>query len=63
MPRLDGIPEGCAFNPRCPEAFDRCRIERPDLLATPGEARAACWLYAEPRRQLAAATGEAAVHG
>jgi peptide/nickel transport system ATP-binding protein len=24
-------PSGCAFHPRCPEAVDRCRSERPDL--------------------------------
>ncbi len=44
MPRLTAIPPGCAFNPRCPRAFDRCRVERPDLLPA-GETRAACWLY------------------
>jgi dipeptide transport system ATP-binding protein len=27
-------PTGCAFNPRCPLAFDRCRVERPELLAS-----------------------------
>jgi dipeptide transport system ATP-binding protein len=27
-------PNGCAFNPRCPLAFDRCRVERPELLAS-----------------------------
>ena len=25
-------PPGCTFNPRCPLAFDRCRVERPELL-------------------------------
>jgi peptide/nickel transport system ATP-binding protein len=44
MPRLTEIPAGCPFNPRCPEAFDRCRNERPDLLDT-GPTKAACWLY------------------
>jgi len=44
MPRLNAIPPGCAFNPRCPKVFDRCRIERPDLLDA-GVTRAACWLY------------------
>ena len=44
MPRLDAIPPGCAFNPRCPKAFDRCYVERPELLAA-GATRAACWLY------------------
>jgi len=47
MPRLTDIPKGCAFNPRCGRAFDRCRSERPELMATGGPSRAACWLYAE----------------
>ena len=45
MPRLNEIPKGCAFNPRCPDANDRCFSERPDLMATGGASRAACWLY------------------
>ena len=45
MPRLNAIPPGCAFNPRCPRAFDRCRRERPELIDV-GVSRAACWLYA-----------------
>jgi peptide/nickel transport system ATP-binding protein len=49
MPRLDAIPPGCPFHPRCPRAFERCRLERPDLMATGGASRAACWLYAEAR--------------
>ncbi|MGF1592240.1 MAG: ABC transporter ATP-binding protein [Kiloniellaceae bacterium] len=44
MPRLDAIPEGCAFNPRCPKSFDRCRRERP-VLGPTGAVEAACWLY------------------
>ncbi len=42
MPRLDAIPTGCAFNPRCPQAFERCRAERPELMDA-GATRAACW--------------------
>jgi peptide/nickel transport system ATP-binding protein len=45
MPRLTAIPPGCAFNPRCPRAFDRCRSERPDLMPA-GTALASCWLHA-----------------
>jgi peptide/nickel transport system ATP-binding protein len=45
MPRLTAIPRGCAFHPRCPHAFDRCRRERPDLMPA-GATRAACWLVA-----------------
>ena len=46
MPRLNAIPRGCAFNPRCPQVFGRCRVDRPDLLPA-GATRAACWLHAE----------------
>jgi peptide/nickel transport system ATP-binding protein len=45
MPRLNAIPPGCAFNPRCPRRFARCVVERPELLAA-GNSRAACWLHA-----------------
>jgi len=46
MPRLNAIPAGCAFNPRCPQVFDRCRRERPDLM--PARAtQAACWLVGQ----------------
>ncbi len=34
-------PPGCAFHPRCPLAFDRCRAERPRLLPS-GPAMVAC---------------------
>jgi peptide/nickel transport system ATP-binding protein len=44
MPRLTAIPRGCAFNPRCPKVFARCREDRPELLDA-GATRAACWLY------------------
>ncbi len=44
MPRLDAIPGGCAFHPRCPHAFERCRSERPQL-APAGASSAACWLH------------------
>jgi peptide/nickel transport system ATP-binding protein len=43
MPRLDAVPPGCAFNPRCPAVMNRCRIERPDLTPT-GAGLCACWL-------------------
>jgi len=47
MPRLNAIPPGCAFNPRCPEVFDRCVRERPELLDTSPGRQVACWLYDE----------------
>jgi peptide/nickel transport system ATP-binding protein len=52
MPRLTAIPRGCAFNPRCPRVFDRCRNERPDLLPA-GATQAACWLVVPDMKAIA----------
>jgi peptide/nickel transport system ATP-binding protein len=38
------VPTGCRFHPRCPVAFDRCRVEEPPLFDVGGGQRAACWL-------------------
>jgi peptide/nickel transport system ATP-binding protein len=43
MPRLDAIPTGCAFNPRCAHAGPKCRREVPQINGT----GAACWLAQE----------------
>lgn len=40
MPKLDALPPGCAFNPRCSQAHERCRTSRPPMVS----GRAACWL-------------------
>jgi peptide/nickel transport system ATP-binding protein len=45
MPRLNAIPPGCAFNPRCLKRFDRCMRDRPSPMPA-GATEAACWLYA-----------------
>ena len=52
MPQLSAIPRGCAFAPRCPNAFGRC-VERPPLL-TVGARNAACWLYEEKQEPVLA---------
>ena len=44
MPRLNAIPSGCAFHPRCGRSFDRCKAERPEPRQV-GPNLAACWLY------------------
>ena len=48
-PDLRALPSGCAFNPRCPLAFDRCSVVVPPLfpLAAPsgGTTEAACLLH------------------
>lgn len=41
-------PSGCAFNPRCPHANERCRTERPQLLAL-GGIKVACHAVEEGR--------------
>ncbi|GLS15756.1 MULTISPECIES: ABC transporter ATP-binding protein [Hydrogenophaga] len=56
MPRLNAIPPGCAYNPRCDRRFDRCHAQRPELMAA-GATRAACWLHDAASVQ---AVGEAA---
>ena len=50
MPRLNAIPQGCAFNPRCERVFDKCRQDRPDLAVIgsgAGATQVACWLHAD----------------
>ena len=51
MPRLNAIPPGCAFHPRCLQVLAQCRIDRPELLGA-GATRAACWLHAEKSETL-----------
>jgi peptide/nickel transport system ATP-binding protein len=53
MPRLNAIPKGCAFNPRCQHTHDRCRQESPELLQS-GLTRASCWLRSESASQKSA---------
>jgi len=53
MPRLNAIPSGCAFNPRCDKVMARCRVERPDAIARSGGRRVACWLYDDAAAEVA----------
>ncbi len=49
-PRLDELPPGCRFAPRCPQAFDRCHSERPGMsIIGPGH-EASCFLLEESVR-------------
>jgi peptide/nickel transport system ATP-binding protein len=45
-PNLAEVPDGCRFHPRCPQAWDRCREEAPELYEVSGVA-ARCLLYAD----------------
>ncbi len=47
VPSPANPPAGCAFHPRCPKAFDRCRQERPELIHLGREHYVACHLYGE----------------
>jgi len=42
-PLLRDLPPGCAFHPRCPQAVDRCRTEKPPMRGI-GGAEVACHL-------------------
>ena len=44
MPRLDAMPPGCAFHPRCTVAEGRCQRDRPGLSPVAPHWQAACWL-------------------
>ena len=50
MPRLNAIPSGCAFHPRCPHAMPICSQERPQL-EPHGTGEVACWLHVETLEQ------------
>ncbi len=39
------VPGGCRFHPRCPMAFDRCRVERPAPRDVGAGHQASCHLY------------------
>jgi peptide/nickel transport system ATP-binding protein len=48
-PRLDALPPGCRFAPRCPLAFDRCSVEMPQLHELDGgDHIASCHLVENP---------------
>jgi peptide/nickel transport system ATP-binding protein len=43
-PSLIFVPPGCAFHPRCPHVFDRCRTDVPGLLPADGHHASRCHL-------------------
>jgi oligopeptide/dipeptide ABC transporter ATP-binding protein len=44
-------PAGCPFVPRCPYAFERCRVEKPPLVEREAGRWVSCHLMEEPARQ------------
>lgn len=45
MPSLLNKPKGCPFHPRCPEAFNRCKLEEPRLRTVQPNRAVACHLH------------------
>lgn len=61
MPRLDEVPAGCVFAPRCPIALQLCHELRPDLEATQQGSLVRCHRWREIQAgavDLRAASGE-----
>lgn len=44
MPRVDTLPPGCAFAPRCPFVMAHCETHRPDATPRGEGVQVACWL-------------------
>jgi peptide/nickel transport system ATP-binding protein len=44
LPSPSAPPPGCPFHPRCPHAFDRCKVEVPPLYDLGGGHTSACFL-------------------
>ncbi len=42
-PKLDNLPSGCRFSPRCPAADERCKAEEPPLQHIDEEHSVSCW--------------------
>ncbi|MGU3472513.1 ABC transporter ATP-binding protein [Paenibacillus sp. D51F] len=47
IPRINQLPTGCRFHPRCPHAMDICRREEPGFFQLGNDHKAACWLFEE----------------
>jgi len=44
MPRIDALPPGCAFAPRCQHVMARCQTHRPDVSPRTNGVQVSCWL-------------------
>ncbi|SNT52882.1 peptide/nickel transport system ATP-binding protein [Tardiphaga sp. OK246] len=57
VPALSDLPQGCAFQNRCPDVLDRCRAERPQLAPLLPHRSAACFAAEKELSRDAAAIG------
>ena len=46
VPSLFDMPQGCRFNPRCPQVMDVCREKQPPMIQPGPHRRVMCWLKA-----------------
>jgi oligopeptide/dipeptide ABC transporter ATP-binding protein len=49
VPNPAEMPQGCAFNPRCPYAFDVCSQKTPEMIEVKPGHLVRCWLCANKR--------------
>jgi peptide/nickel transport system ATP-binding protein/oligopeptide transport system ATP-binding protein len=45
VPNPANPPQGCAFHPRCPKAFDRCKKEAPKMIKLHENHFVSCHLF------------------
>lgn len=45
LPSPLDLPAGCRFHPRCPSAFDACKVREPPLITVGSNHISACWLH------------------
>jgi peptide/nickel transport system ATP-binding protein len=43
-------PPGCRFHPRCPQAMDACRVQKPPAVTVEDGHQVACFLYSQPQQ-------------
>jgi oligopeptide/dipeptide ABC transporter ATP-binding protein len=48
VPDAADRPPACAFHPRCPDSFERCRREAPPLIGVGPGQQSRCFLHAQP---------------
>ncbi|OXM13133.1 ABC transporter ATP-binding protein [Paenibacillus herberti] len=64
IPRINELPTGCRFHPRCTHAMDICRKQEPGFFQLGQDHKAACWLYEEHGGDsIVSPAGAAIAHG